>query len=519
TDANATKSVASSASTSSTTDTTASSSTKGNNEIQVSYKTLLNQLNENEVLEDENKGFVKVTKDNFLDYFDLNGSATYDATTGIVTLTPDGYNEVGNFSLKSKIDMSTSFTLTGSVNLGSNPNGADGIGFAFHNGNTDDIGNSGANLGIGGLQNAIGFKLDTWKNGYQTPNKDVPGAQISTPDSNGFGWNGDSKGTPYGTFVTTSDQQIKTTDGTEVQRWWAVDSGTAQSLSKADIDGNFHNFVVSYDGSTRTLTINYTETDGTMLTWSMQVDDAYTAMSMIVSASTGSATNLQQFKIDSFDFQEAATVNVKYVDENGNSIADGEVTYPDGPYVNGTYTTVQKDIPNYKFIGMGDNATTGVSIAKDGTMADDGNNGTVIYVYAPAYSATSKTINETINYVDQNGNKVADSYTATPITVVTVTNPVDGSKTYYYKSGTDDTPTLDNNGVPEGEGWTKADSSDFTAVKNPTVDGYKVISNDAPNSDLTQVADQTITADSSDLNYTVVYAPAYSATSKTINET
>lgn len=50
-----------------------------------------------------------------------------------MTITPDEYNKVGNFSLKSKIDMNTSFTLTGKVNLGSNLMGADGIGFAFHN--------------------------------------------------------------------------------------------------------------------------------------------------------------------------------------------------------------------------------------------------------------------------------------------------------------------------------------------------------------------------------------------------
>ena len=96
----------------------------------------------------DNEALPHVAKDTFLDYFSLNGSATYDKNSGIVTITPDEYNKVGNFSLKSKIDMSTSFTLTGQVNLGSNPNGADGIGFAFHNGNTTDIGNAGSNFFI-----------------------------------------------------------------------------------------------------------------------------------------------------------------------------------------------------------------------------------------------------------------------------------------------------------------------------------------------------------------------------------
>ncbi len=141
----------------------------------ISYNTLLQQLRTSKALATDKEVLTHVTKDNFLAYFSLNGSATYDQNTGIVTITPDEYNKVGNFSLKSKIDMNTSFTLTGKVNLGSNPNGADGIGFAFHNGNTTDIGNAGGNLGIGGLQNALGFKLDTWSNGYQAPQSDKDG--------------------------------------------------------------------------------------------------------------------------------------------------------------------------------------------------------------------------------------------------------------------------------------------------------------------------------------------------------
>lgn len=161
----------------------------------------------------DKEALIHVTKDNFLDYFSLDGSATYDKNTGIVTITPDEYSKVGNLSLKSKIDMNTSFTLTGKVNLGSNPNGADGIGFAFHTGNTTDIGNAGGNLGIGGLQNALGFKLDTWSNGYQAPLSDKDGSQIDSTNSDDFGWNGDSMNAPYGTFVDTKNEEVFTKDG------------------------------------------------------------------------------------------------------------------------------------------------------------------------------------------------------------------------------------------------------------------------------------------------------------------
>ncbi|MGM4763277.1 MucBP domain-containing protein, partial [Salmonella sp. NW1267] len=419
--------------------------------------------------------------------------------------------------------MNTSFTLTGKVNLGSNPNGADGIGFAFHNGNTTDIGNAGGNLGIGGLQNALGFKLDTWSNGYQAPQSDKDGSQIDPTNSNDFGWNGDSMNAPYGTFVDTENEEVATKDGIKVQRWWAKDvDGTSQALSKSDVNGQFHDFTVDYDGDTRTLTIKYTQTSGKILTWTTTVSNSNQAMAMIVSASTGGAKNLQQFEIMSFDFKQAATVNVKYVDTKGNQIAQGEVTYPNGANVNGTYTTGQLEIPNYKFVRMDDGTATGAkSLPATGTLTKSGDNGTVIYVYAPAYTQTSKTISETIKYIDQDGKEVAIGYTADPITFVTVTNPVDNTTTTYYSTKAK-TATLDDNGVPTEAGWTKADSTDFAEVVNPEVDGYKVISNDAPNSDLTSVAVQTVYTNSSDLDFTVVYAknaPTITTESKTINET
>ena len=491
---------------------------------EISYNTLLQQLPTSKALATDKEVLTHVTKDNFLDYFSLNGSATYTPNTGIVTITPDENNKVGNFSLKSKIDMNTSFTLTGKVNLGSHsPYGADGIGFAFHNGNTTDIGNAGGNLGIGGLQNALGFKLDTWTNVYQAPLSDKDGSQIDSTNSNDFGWNGDSMNAPYGTFVDTENEEVATKDGKKVQRWWAKDvGGTSQALSKSDVDGQFHDFTVDYDGDTRKLTIKYTQTSGKILTWTTTVSNSNQAMAMIVSASTGGAKNLQQFEIMSFDFKQAATVNVKYVDTKGNQIAQGEVTYPNGANVNGTYTTGQLEIPNYKFVRMDDGTATGAkSLPATGTLTKAGDNGTVIYVYAPAYTQTSKTISETIKYIDQDGKEVAIGYTADPITFVTVTNPVDNTTTTYYSTKAK-TATLDDNGVPTEAGWTKADSTDFAEVVNPEVDGYKVISNDAPNSDLTSVAVQTVYTNSSDLDFTVVYAknaPTITTESKTINET
>ncbi len=129
----------------------------------------------------------------------------------------------------------------------------------------------------------------------------------------------------------------------------------------------------------------------------------------------------------------------------------------------------------------------------------------------------NKKVNETINYVDQTGKTVAPSYTANPITFITV-KAWNGTTTY-YKFGSQEDPTLDNAGKPDSS-WIQADNAKFGAIDNPTVKGYKVISTTAPGSDLNSVAIQTVNNTSDDLNFTVVYAPAYSTSKvKTVTET
>ncbi|WP_191981879.1 lectin-like domain-containing protein [Loigolactobacillus coryniformis] len=497
---------------------TSTSVKKNSAQTKVSYSTLLQQFRTSKALASDEAASTHVDKDNFRKYFSLNGSATLDrdfANTGIVTITPNENNKVGNFSLTSKIDMNKDFTLKGWVNLGSNKDGADGIGFAFHSGNTTDVGIAGGNLGIGGLQNAIGFKLDTFFNRYYQIPSNKNGSEILPTDPDSFGCDPDKVNAPYGTFVKTSNQEKWTQDGSKVKRWWVQDIGKPQALDKADIDGQFHDFVVKYDGATRTLTVSYTQASGNVLTWKTTIAKSYQTMAMVVSASTGGFNNLQQFKLTSFDFQEAATVNVKYVDTTGHRLAQGTVNYPDGAYANGRYTTEKLAIPNYRFIKMDDK-----SLDANGTLTHASDNGTVIYVYAPAYMTTVKTVNETINYVDKSGHALTTKYTANPIHILTMTNPVDGTTTTYYSTTTTATELDATTGKPVDSGW--SNSQDFDAVTHPQIKGYTVKSTDAPNSDLQHVAAQTVTGDSSDLEFTVVYTKNASTPrteSKTVNET
>ena len=112
----------------------------------------------------------------------------------------------------------------------------------------------------------------------------------------------------------------------------------------------------------------------------------------------------------------------------------------------------------------------------------------------PTQTSESQTVNETIHYVYKNGDKAADDYQATPLnfTRTVTTDKVTGEKTY---------------------GPWSADQS-FAAVTSPAIKGYTP--------DQAEIGSQTVSGDSSDLDFTVVYAknaPTITTESKTINET
>jgi uncharacterized repeat protein (TIGR02543 family)/LPXTG-motif cell wall-anchored protein len=318
-----------------------------------------------------------VNRENFGSYFTNLGTATYDPSTGVAVLTEPKEEQVGAFTLNSKLSFNTSFSFKGALNLGTDKNGADGLGFAFHQGNTTDIGFAGNGLGITGLQNAIGFKADTYYNIPGAPESDEDDIYISRPsESAQYGGPGDIEQAPYGAFVTTNFEKIMNQAGTkEVTRWWPTFSDP-KKLSKDDIDGNFHDFSIVYDAATRKLTVSFTQSSGNTQTWERSIDTDYTTAAFTILGSTGLAFNKQQVRFDEFSFQEAATVNVKYVDTNKKEIAQGEVTYPQGAYVNGIYTTEKKVIPGYTFKEMDPSG-----LDSTGNLTVSGSNGTVTYIY------------------------------------------------------------------------------------------------------------------------------------------
>ncbi|MEX5934986.1 lectin-like domain-containing protein [Mammaliicoccus sciuri] len=239
-----------------------------------------------------------VTKNNFTDYFKLNGDATYDKNTGKVTLTTDERSKKGSFSLNSKIDMSQSFTLKGKVNLGNKnatQGGVDGIGIVFHPNSINDIGSYGGGLGIGGLSKAFGFKLDTWYN--------ESGEATFIKDPSVFGKNHTNT---MGAFVYTNGNNAAVTDESTIK---FVSGPTQNKLS---------DILVDYNGTTKEMKITYTDTTGTYVFTKNMTEyiDPNQSYTLALSGSTGYYTNRQEFQIEEFIYVARGIANVKYVDRD-----------------------------------------------------------------------------------------------------------------------------------------------------------------------------------------------------------
>ena len=260
-----------------------------------------------------------VTKENFESFFQEGGTASYDKSTGTIKLTEDVSGQAGNAYLRFKIDPNEDFTFTGKVDIGDKYEGktvggragGDGVGFVFHTGNVDKLGQSGASIGMGGINAAFGFKLDSWHN-TSTPNasQNAP----ADPKYGGNAWRSNA----FGAFYSSNNAGKVTT----------ISNATA--LNPAP-NGQWVDFKINYSGSKKEFTVTY----GTQ-TWTTKIAKNSTSMSvesrnaladsnatyaLSFVGSTGSGTNLQRVQIERFEFTAPQIVHVKYVDEQGNELA------------------------------------------------------------------------------------------------------------------------------------------------------------------------------------------------------
>ena len=348
---------------------------------------------------------VVVNKDNFNEHMNLSGSATYDPKTGIATLTPDAYSQKGAISLNTRLDSNRSFRFIGKVNLGNryegySPDGVaggDGIGFAFSPGPLGQIGKEGAAVGIGGLNNAFGFKLDTYHN-TSTPRSDAK----AKADPRNVGGGG-----AFGAFVSTDRNGMATTE-----------ESTAAKLNVQPTDNSFQDFVIDYNGDTKVMTVTYAGQTFTRNLTDWIKNSGGTTFSLSMTASTGGAKNLQQVQFGTFEYTESAVAKVRYVDANtGKDIIPPKTIAGE---VDGT-VNIDKQLNNFKNLGysyVGTDALKAPNYTETSgtpTLKLTNSSQTVIYkfkdVQGPQISVDSQTreVGKTIN----------------PITITTTDNSKD----------------------------------------------------------------------------------------------
>ncbi|KAF0366197.1 MucBP domain-containing protein [Pediococcus acidilactici] len=190
-----------------------------------------------------------------------------------------------------------------------------------------------------------------------------------------------------------------------------------------------------------------------------------------------------------------ATVSVRYVDQSGHLLGTGQAYYPHGPHVGEPYVSQPRSIKNYRLVG-----TAPDSLPTRGRLNKDGDNGMVTYIYAPIYHFKAKTINETIHYVDKNGQTVAPTHVAQPITFVTVDNLAEHVTKNYF-SNTSTNFQMDDQGNPrDSENWHSGTQATFAEVPDPLPHGYQLTD---PAKDVVPAA--PVTPSSTDLNITVRY--------------
>ena len=249
-----------------------------------------------------------VTKDNFESFFQIGGTASYDKSTGTIKLTDDVSGQVGSAYLRFKIDPGQDFSFTGKVDIGdkyeghrvNGRDGGDGVGFVFHTGNVNELGKTGAAIGMGGIKSAFGFKLDSWHNTSNPQSLGIP----AQPDPKYGNGRKDKNGKfeyekhAFGAFYSSNAAGIVSTSSSGLTPLNPAPNGQWVDFKiKYEIDKNNNNnriFTVTY--GSQTWTTNLSKANTSIMTAeakrALNTPGATYALSFV--GSTGSGTNLQR---------------------------------------------------------------------------------------------------------------------------------------------------------------------------------------------------------------------------------
>ena len=212
----------------------------------------------------------------------LNGSASFDESSGIFTLTPAAKQQVGSAMLNERLDLAQDFTLAVHLFLGTDDAGADGMALVLHNdpAGPEALGIAGT-TGFTGLADGFAIDLDTYLNN---------------------GGSGD---------IPSDHTNFARTDGTLLT--------TPSALANLE-DGAWHRVVLSWDAAAQKLI--YSVDGVTVGTLSEDIATAYLGGESFarfgVTAGTGGAFNTHQAEI----------VGIDGTFEGGRVVAWGDIPPP-----------------------------------------------------------------------------------------------------------------------------------------------------------------------------------------------
>ena len=211
------------------------------------------------------------------DFVTLSGSARYNATTNVATLTPEAPWKIGALMSDDRIDLDQNFIIQFDIFAGKADAGADGLAFVLHNDPVGSraVGAGGGALGAGGIRNGLAIEFDTWNNGANV-------GDIAADHTRFFD-----------TDAAANNNQITK----------AVGLGNIE-------DGFWHAVQVSWNAASQTLTYSF---DGvTVGTLTKDLSAAFFGGSQFAhfgfTAATGGATSLQQVRVVGVDatFEDGA---------------------------------------------------------------------------------------------------------------------------------------------------------------------------------------------------------------------
>ena len=277
----------------------------------------------------------------------------------------------------------------------------------------------------------------------------------------------------YHDLYANDDAATQADNAQEVNRTDAVNNQLNQLLSKLNVIQNLG------------LQSSFKFADGSVTNKLSGTGTQYSV------ASDGTATKVTSNNISSNTTPSNARaegqskVTVHYVDKDGKELATQAYSYgyPAGSSIaaqSPDYQVAPKDIKGYTLVTSDSpvSSLNGKQLTTSETVPFLANDQTVYYVYtknAPTITTDKKTVNETIHYQGAGDQTPADHTASVDFTREVSTDAVTGEKTY---------------------GSWSADQS-FAAVTSPVIKGYT--------SDQAEIGVQTVSGDSSDLDFTVVY--------------